>query len=552
MRNVLVFCLLLLFHIGVLAQTPTTDLFDGWGKNVVSIYEENDRISVGALNGRDENYSQGLRFEALWEETEKNQSRVFDFTNISLKNSFNKLTIEFRLNSENKVEKIYSTNKFLDSMYSKETPPKTSNSGSYWKLKDQKLKNEEVYINDLSYINSKNGLFLTIFKNKIENSDADKSINEAVSIIKANEANFVCHISFLTSEKGNQKLCLVWLKPYNYDRYVKFICRVPDSVTNSKIISSNIVSLSGFACTDNLYPFSPIDSVFESDLEKLIDYEDRIENNKDGLKIMRGFSFGQFIYTSPILSNAGKFNDVIDFRKNVGEQYRPSVGNIFIGFLSHSQRKATNEYIFSETRIGLWGPLAFSKETQGAMHGAIAYIDNPAWKYQIKPSFPVFLQSNFYYRKDFITNVTGLKIGYILGAEVGNIHINSSIGLLIKGGAFSESRYAKAGYVLPTCSPREWLNVIFTKHIKYYYYVKPSVTLVGINGLLTSTFASRDSEKLLSKDQLNSAFIQMEGGFGLGIGKNLSIAYTAVARSAEYIGQAPNINWGRILIRIDM
>jgi hypothetical protein len=557
MKKIKAICYLLCLFCGehAFAQTPTSDMFDGWGKQNWSIYFENDALNLGNLNGSDANYSQGLRVESLWDPG-KTRSTPFRL-----------LSLNLHANSEKVGIVIYNGHPTPASHNSFWLPLAIEKAriGEYVKnLPDDPLVGESYFImND--HAKPKQVIHYSADNNHPVTVKYDPA-NElfVVSFVKPNQRihrytgwprqigsypptiQDLCIIQVLSHDSLKGSDLMVWFPAEFYENH-RFYTHVDEDVTKGDYFSAPRL-LDGALLPMNMFPNAPGKGHLpEADLLKVQAYEMTQNINREGVKVLTGYAIGQFIYTPTELVRNGPGDDIRQVRQTLGSAYRPVVGTLFVSVNSHSMRQNTGEFLFTEAKFGTWGRYSFAREVQGSWHGVIGYTDNPIYKYQLEPKVPFFFQLAANYRKEFVNSSYGLKIGYVGGADLGTLMANANAGFLVKVGHFEDQRYVKYSY--KTKVAPNFLG----RNFKFYGYAKPTVNVVAMNGLLSSTLFSShqdDIEKLLPLNSINPVYLKMEAGIGLRIAENLTLNYTWVAQGPEYKGQ-PNNMYARVLIRVD-
>jgi hypothetical protein len=341
---------------------------------------------------------------------------------------------------------------------------------------------------------------------------------------------------------------MVWLPAEFYENQ-RFYVQVTGEV--GEYYFNHPRTLKGYLLPTNIYPNYPGQIITPNkDVPKFREYNFAQMDNREGVSVLNGYAVGQFIYTPTQLVRTATNANIHQLREAIGPAYRPIVGLLFLSVNSHSKRQNTGEYLFTEYKFGLWGKYSFARDVQGAFHAVIGYTDNRIYKYQLDPTIPFFLQYSVNYRKDFISSSYGLKVGYLIGGDVGTLMMNANVGMLLKIGHFENQRLLKYSYILNK-APVNFIG----RNIKLFAYVKPTINGVAMNGLLSSSLLSprnrrEEVEKLLPLSAINPVYLKFEAGFGFRIAEQITVNYTWVAQGPEYIGQ-PNNMYSRLFIRLD-
>jgi len=540
--TVLLICLITSFCLH--GQTPSTDMFDGWGKRFWNLYFENDNFSP---NGSDANFTQGFRIETLWKSDSPNIIyRNFTFSmgintrRVAIALHLGKSGKSIKLKNSNNIKQYFNTDTLHQHPNTNAASQNDSNHFVFNDLSSHEVKTYYDIDHDTLTINNNNYLII-----KSKSSQPVAHNKTSWFDIPPQLSRYITNRTLLVIEskgyntKTNKTTFMIWFPAAIYENHRMMV--ELDSAFLIKDLLNRKIELEGVLLRRNMYPFNIGEDLSKENKKDLNKFNHERINNEMGVKVYNGVSIAQFQYTPYELV---RNQDISIMRKEMGGKYRPFVGVAYISLSSHSKRLSTDEYLFSETKVGVWGPYAFAKELQGALHSYIGYVDNPGYKWQLKPTFPVYLQTTNTYRKDFFQNAYGTKIGYIVGADIGNVFTQANTGLLFKVGNFENQRELKYGYKLTGF--KSW----FSRNFKFFGFAKPTIHAVAFNGLISHTFGSNDDRKLISVEDLNLIYAKLEAGVGFKIGEFVTFSYTYIKQSAEYRGQ-PNAAYGRILLRVD-
>jgi hypothetical protein len=539
---------ILLIHV-VNGQTLSSDMFDGWGKHNMSIYFENDALNLGNLNSSDANYSQGLRIESLWAREENDTKSRF----------FRTFSLSLRANSENAALLIY-TGKAPHA-------PIPADAANYFVASTRAgldTCTQYLVIHD-------RGLPKDIVQYTAQNGRPDSAIYDAVNhiiVLRAahsvyaytgwpdNIGNYVpttsdaCIIQVLSDDPTDGSDLLVWFPAEFYESHRFYTHVTGDILAGAPADFFDTPRLlHGALLPTNMFPNVPDRlEIPKTSLKQIKEYAITQDRNRDGVSVLNGYAVGQFIYTPTELVRNGPGQDIREVKKALGGAYRPVVGLLFLSVNAHSKRQNTGEFLFTEAKIGVWGKYSYAREVQGAFHGIIGYVDNPVYKYQLDPRIPLFFQMAANYRKEIVNSSYGLNVAYVTGIDLGTLMANANAGILIKVGHFENQRLIKYSYNLNSSRDN-----LLGRNLKFFGYAKPTVNVVAMNGLLSSSlFSSKEDneEKLLPLSSINPVFLKIEAGVGVRIAEQVTVAYTFVSQGPEYTGQ-PNNMYARVFIRVD-
>ncbi|MFD0992805.1 lipid A deacylase LpxR family protein [Tenacibaculum geojense] len=268
----------------------------------------------------------------------------------------------------------------------------------------------------------------------------------------------------------------------SYLNRLLYICYVKKlTLTFLIILSANLYSQKkytkefSFVNDNDLYVSTHFDRYYTNGM--FFTYRYLSENHsKKTVKKIYELSIGQEMYTP--------FKAVV---QSVSLHDRPFAGHLF-GSFSIAKFKQNSSFTKTTFQAGILGKNAFARELMEIIHNIYGFEEAVGWDYQIKDA--ISLGINFNYTKNLNVNNDYFDINWSNSARLGTVYTDVSTGFISRIGLKPLENFANT---IAFNSNLNNENSSFNNEIESFFYIKPTLKLVGYDATIEGSFLNTKS-----------------------------------------------------------